>query len=84
MTMLVEYASRTAEERPAVHAQEQAHKESAVQHFVELVPSLRSGMHVNVRFSSPDSFEFTKEIAAFDAFPDVQLMHGTLCFILHR
>ncbi len=49
-----------------------------LQHFVELLPSLRKGMHVNVRFFSPDAFEHTKEIAAFDCFPDVKLLHGWL------
>lgn len=50
----------------------------AVQHFVELLPTLRRGMHVNVKFYAPTAFETTKEMTAFDCFPDVQLLHGWL------
>lgn len=77
MSMLAELASRGAA-RLSNSPEAQLQRESAVQHFVELLPSLARGMHVNVRFSSPTAFEFTKEIAAFDCFPDVQLLHGWL------
>lgn len=77
MSMLADLASRGAA-RLSNAPEVQLQRESAVQHFVELLPSLARGMHVNVRFSSPTAFEFTKEIAAFDCFPDVQLVHGWL------
>lgn len=75
MSMLAELAMRGAQSLGGADA---AAREIAVQNFIELLPTLRSGMHVNVRFSSPTAFEFTKEIAAFDCFPDIRLVHGWL------
>lgn len=77
MTLLAELAMRGAQTFKG-SPEAMAARENAVQHFVELLPSLKSGMHVNVRFSAPTAFEYTKEISAFDCFPDIRLVHGWL------
>lgn len=42
------------------------------------VPKLATGIDVNVRFTSPDAFEFTDEVAIFDLV-HVPLLHGWVC-----
>lgn len=44
---------------------------------VALLPRLRTGIDVNVRFLAPDAFEFTRELACFDLFR-LRLLHGWL------
>lgn len=52
--------------------------EYAIADFLDVLPKLNAGMHVNVRFDSPTSFEFTRELSVFDVFPSVRLVHGWL------
>jgi hypothetical protein len=49
--------------------------EQIVLDVVGVIPRLRTGIDVNIRFRSCDSFEYTVELAAFDAFR-VRLLHG--------
>uniref|UniRef100_A0A7S1XE72 MINDY deubiquitinase domain-containing protein n=1 Tax=Compsopogon caeruleus TaxID=31354 RepID=A0A7S1XE72_9RHOD len=44
---------------------------------VAMLPELRRGIDVNVRFFAPEAFEFTRELACFDLFR-VRLLHGWL------
>lgn len=53
-------------------------REHAVADFLDLLPRLNRGMDINVRFNSPTSFEFTRELGVFDIFPGVRLLHGWL------
>lgn len=53
-------------------------REHAVADFLDLLPKLNRGMDINVRFNSPTSFEFTRELGVFDIFPAVRLWHGWL------
>ncbi|KAJ3146256.1 Ubiquitin carboxyl-terminal hydrolase MINDY-1 [Geranomyces variabilis] len=41
----------------------------------EVIPTLQTGLDVNVRFSSPTSFELTPALLVFDAF-NIHLCHG--------
>ncbi|KAJ3185494.1 Ubiquitin carboxyl-terminal hydrolase MINDY-1 [Geranomyces variabilis] len=41
----------------------------------EIIPTLQTGLDVNVRFSSPTSFELTPALLVFDAF-NIHLCHG--------
>lgn len=50
----------------------------AVSDFLDLLPCLTKGMDINVRFSQPTAFEFTRELSVFDIFPNVRLLHGWL------
>jgi len=45
--------------------------EDARKHF----PSLEKGLDINVKFSEPDAFEFTTEVAMFDAY-NIRLVHA--------
>jgi len=45
--------------------------EDARKHF----PRLEKGLDINVKFSEPDAFEFTSEVAMFDAY-DIRLVHA--------
>eukprot|EP00397_Hematodinium_sp_SG-2012_P024111 GEMP01025099.1.p1 GENE.GEMP01025099.1~~GEMP01025099.1.p1 ORF type:complete len:422 (+),score=97.19 GEMP01025099.1:173-1438(+) len=42
---------------------------------LNVLPSLNSGMDVNVQFRSIDAFEFTQELGIFDLL-DIRLLHG--------
>lgn len=53
-------------------------REHAVADFLDVLPRLAAGLHVNVRFTAPSAFEFTRELAVFDVFPDARLLHGWL------
>ncbi|GJQ10205.1 hypothetical protein GpartN1_g1996.t1 [Galdieria partita] len=52
-----------------------ANLEQIVLDVVGVIPRLRTGIDVNVRFHSCESFEYTIELSAFDAFR-VRLLHG--------
>jgi len=45
--------------------------EDARKHF----PNLEKGLDINVKFSEPDAFEFTTEVAMFDLY-DIRLVHA--------
>ncbi|KAI0563217.1 MINDY deubiquitinase [Gracilaria domingensis] len=70
MALLADWASR-----PSVSNDPQ--REHAVADFLDLLPRLTSGMTINMRFTSPTSFEFTREVGVFDIFP-LRLLHGWL------
>lgn len=79
MSMLADYVSRTADRcDDSDDAERRAARQFAVNDFIDLLPSLNTGMDVNVRFNSPLSFEFTREVSIFDVFPNVRLVHGWL------
>ncbi|PXF46503.1 Ubiquitin carboxyl-terminal hydrolase MINDY-1 [Gracilariopsis chorda] len=52
-------------------------RQHAVADFLDLLPRLTTGMTINVRFTSPTAFEFTRELGVFDIFP-LRLLHGWL------
>lgn len=56
-------------------ASQDANLEQIVMDVVGVIPRLRTGIDVNVKFHSCDSFEYTVELSAFDAFR-VRLLHG--------
>lgn len=76
MAILADFVST----RPstAQHASEDVLRQHAVADFLDLLPRLNRGMHINVRFNAPTSFEFTRELGVFDIFPAVTLLHGWL------
>lgn len=46
-----------------------------IHEVLAILPKLNEGLDVNVRFNSPDGFEYTPELAVFDLF-DVPILHG--------
>lgn len=70
MAILADYVSTRPSPPPGF--------EQAVADFIDLLPRLNRGMHVNVRFTGPTAFEFTRELSVFDIFPGVRLLHGWL------
>eukprot|EP00177_Eucheuma_denticulatum_P008715 GFKZ01015837.1.p1 GENE.GFKZ01015837.1~~GFKZ01015837.1.p1 ORF type:complete len:383 (-),score=52.68 GFKZ01015837.1:137-1225(-) len=75
MAMLADFVS-TLPSNPTLSFHHQ--REHAISDFLDVLPELAKGMHVNVRFSAPAAFEFTRELAVFDIFPGVRLLHGWL------
>lgn len=76
MAMLADYISTLPTDTNSTpHPQS---REQAVADFLDVLPDLARGMHVNVRFCAPTAFEFTKEVAVFDLLPRVTLLHGWL------
>lgn len=65
-------------ETPELNAEREAARQYAVADFLDLLPKLGSGLDINVRFDSCQSFEFTRELSVFDVFPRVRLVHGWL------
>lgn len=51
--------------------------EQQLSSVIDMLPCLRRGLDVNVRFKSPESFEFTPELGVFDL-AGVTLLHGWL------
>lgn len=74
MAMLADFISTNSTQ---AHSDPQS-REQAVADFLDVLPNLAHGIHVNVRFCAPSAFEFTKEVAVFDLFPRVTLLHGWL------
>lgn len=69
MALLADYVSKMPSD------EERAHH---VDDFLQLLPNLNSGMHINIRFTSTTAFEYTRESAVFDIFPSLRLVHGWL------
>eukprot|EP00871_Galdieria_phlegrea_P001100 jgi/Galph1/1991/GphlegSOOS_G679.1 len=69
--MLTDYLFRTHENS----AGEDANLAQIVMDVVSIIPRLQTGVDVNVRFKQCESFEYTVELSAFDAFR-VRLVHG--------
>lgn len=78
MALLAEYASTRKSSSSSSQTEQDLAREYAVNDFLDLLPHLNRGMDVNVRFSSPVSFEFTRELSVFDVFPTIRLVHGWL------
>lgn len=78
MALLAEYASTRKSSSSSSSTEQDLAREYAVNDFLDLLPNLNRGMDVNVRFSSPVSFEFTRELSVFDVFPTIRLVHGWL------
>lgn len=77
MSLLAEYVS-SRKPSEDVNREREAMREFAVNDFLDLLPSLNRGMDVNIRFNSPLSFEFTRELSVFDVFPTIRIVHGWL------
>ena len=69
MSILAEYASSQP-----LPSENHAH---LLQEFLDLLPSLSKGLHINVKFTDTGAFEFTKELSSFDILK-VRLLHGWL------
>ncbi|CAN8062494.1 unnamed protein product [Agarophyton chilense] len=69
MALLADWASQPTSSNPQ--------REHAVADFLDLLPRLTSGMTINMRFTAPTAFEFTRELGIFDIFP-LRLLHGWL------
>ncbi|MEM6363097.1 MAG: MINDY family deubiquitinase, partial [Planctomycetota bacterium] len=79
MSVLADHVSRSMTQvKDSGDAEQQATRQYAVSDFLDLLPSLNTGLDVNVRFDSPVAFEFTRQLSVFDVFPNVRLVHGWL------
>lgn len=78
MALLAEYVSTRTQPGSSSQPEIDVVREYAVTDFLNLLPDLNKGMDVNIRFGSPVSFEFTRELSVFDVFPTIRLVHGWL------
>lgn len=78
MGLLADYVSTRKPSSSSSLSEQDLAREYAVTDFLDLLPQLNRGMDVNIRFGSPLSFEFTRELSVFDVFPTIRLVHGWL------